>query len=653
MLFFFFCRFRGWHNIKTKKGSHFVLVAPSFENSFTGRLHKKLVETSNIPVKKIKGDFVHRYTKKTDVATPVDQAMRPNTAPANLQSGEVDLEDEVVVSMTESPADSCKTVDTGYGSMEDKLGEGSSAESLEKSADHKTNKTRDELSPSHAPKKSFPKPFEKRKIRINDSENSDTVKIQEKKLIIDLTDSEKSKTSFNTGRPRTSSVEKMKTSSGSRDFDRPKTSAGLKTSNEHLFKPKEDADQKMILQSSSNCVDNTNSLTATKNRQMKNGFHKNVLINTTSHNADNSENTINEPNVSNLNEDIDITLKIENYKKDLNKYTLEKRAANNQRKVKSPPTLEFTFTSVLNSATENDNLDDFTSIELKPSRSSWFDDDIPSPDILSPRMPEPTIYTKVKKPKDLIDIENLPVPHLEHSKPKMVSVGAIGKISLLESITESTFWEDMIEETYRSSKVDEVSVEEDMNVNSRENELADLKDDDEFDDTVSNDSGCVNTVKVKPKVIKRRKSKGVYNIDDKLIKAKEERLKRQKRVLNRSNFEKMGITVVKSTSNRGCKTSSSSESLIKDQDSSKNEQISSKSSLNSNVKQKNDKVRDQNKINIEITNEKQNGGNTGHNNSKIEEKQKKFGLSMKRLVKRMEGSMSTDLRSKMLATRLS
>jgi hypothetical protein len=268
-------------------------------------------------------------------------------------------------------------------------------------------------------------------------------------------------------------------------------------------------------------------------------------------------------------------------------------------------------------------------------------------------MPEPTIYTKVKKPKDLIDIENLPVPHLEHSKPKMVSVGAIGKISLLESITESTFWEDMIEETYRSSKVDEVSVEEDMNVNSRENELADLKDDDEFDDTVSNDSGCVNTVKVKPKVIKRRKSKGVYNIDDKLIKAKEERLKRQKRVLNRSNFEKMGITVVKSTSNRGCKTSSSSESLIKDQDSSKNEQISSKSSLNSNVKQKNDKVRDQNKINIEITNEKQNGGNTGHNNSKIEEKQKKFGLSMKRLVKRMEGSMSTDLRSKMLATRLS
>jgi hypothetical protein len=74
-------------------------------------------------------------------------------------------------------------------------------------------------------------------------------------------------------------------------------------------------------------------------------------------------------------------------------------------------------------------------------------------------------------------------------------------------------------------------------------------------------------------------------------------------------------------------------------------------SLNSNVKQKNDKVRDQNKINIEITNEKQNGGNTSHNNSKIEEKQKKFGLSMKRLVKRMEGSMSTDLRSKMLATR--
>lgn len=36
-----------------------------------------------------------------------------------------------------------------------------------------------------------------------------------------------------------------------------------------------------------------------------------------------------------------------------------------------------------------------------------------------------------------------PTPHMDHSKPKIVSVGSIGKISLLESISEAKFWEEL------------------------------------------------------------------------------------------------------------------------------------------------------------------------------------------------------------------
>ena len=40
--------------------------------------------------------------------------------------------------------------------------------------------------------------------------------------------------------------------------------------------------------------------------------------------------------------------------------------------------------------------------------------------------------------------ELIPMPYMDHSKPKMVSVGSIGKISLLESISESKYWEDVL-----------------------------------------------------------------------------------------------------------------------------------------------------------------------------------------------------------------
>ena len=39
---------------------------------------------------------------------------------------------------------------------------------------------------------------------------------------------------------------------------------------------------------------------------------------------------------------------------------------------------------------------------------------------------------------------DIPTPYMDHSKPKVVSVGSIGKISLLESISESKYWEDIL-----------------------------------------------------------------------------------------------------------------------------------------------------------------------------------------------------------------
>ncbi|CAC5424944.1 unnamed protein product [Mytilus coruscus] len=610
-------RFRGWHNIKHKKGSHFVLVAPSFENSYHGRLHKKLVERTNAPVKKVKGDFVHRFTKKTEVQKPINQDMRPFTAPGNLQPRGTDIE-AVTNMITESPADSCKTVDTGYGSMEDKLGSGSSAESLVKSPDLQTFKSLDDKSQNFEQKTSCPKPFESQKVVEKNSK-------KDAKLINGSEESPE--------RPREKNMCLRQTlqTVGSIDkemFSREKSLNGTS---------KLDTLQQSYHQKRNESPRNNSSL---KNNHTGNiNGHNKYIQNLTGENTSMAFKTENDKTVCEKSfQETDLNDKIDNFKKTLNKNKLEKRLTHSQRQiVKSPPALEFTFTSVLN---ESDELD-FKPVEVKTSKSAWFEDDIPSPGIMSPRNPE--IYTKPKK--EIIDIENLPVPHLEHSKPKTVSVGAIGKISLLESITESRFWEDVVEESYRSRKSDEVFFKDDLNVNLKEKELADLKEED-FDDDVSNDSGIGGFNKnCKPKNVTKKKSKS-DNVDDKLQRAKIERLKRQKRVLKGSSFEKMGITV---RSSRSSQTSSSSENSNKELDSKTKDQIlHKKTSSDLKTNNKNDKTNEQKNVTIEISkSEKQN------KNNKIEEKQRKFSASMKRLVKRMDDSLSNDLRSKMLSTHLS
>ncbi|KAK3591897.1 hypothetical protein CHS0354_005107 [Potamilus streckersoni] len=52
----------------------------------------------------------------------------------------------------------------------------------------------------------------------------------------------------------------------------------------------------------------------------------------------------------------------------------------------------------------------------------------------------------------------VPVPYMEHSKPRVVSIGNIGKVKLLENITESRFWEDMYNKNNANDSPDTLQI---------------------------------------------------------------------------------------------------------------------------------------------------------------------------------------------------
>ena len=56
----------------------------------------------------------------------------------------------------------------------------------------------------------------------------------------------------------------------------------------------------------------------------------------------------------------------------------------------------------------------------------------------------PRSKSAMDRGKLMDSIADIPIPYMDHSKPKVVSVGSIGKISLLESISESKYWEDVL-----------------------------------------------------------------------------------------------------------------------------------------------------------------------------------------------------------------
>lgn len=79
------------------------------------------MKRTNSVVKHIHGDFLYRHTKKNDLTQPQPSnktTKRPLTAPSSRDSVVVENQEEIT---DVSPTDSNKTVDTGYGSGEEKL----------------------------------------------------------------------------------------------------------------------------------------------------------------------------------------------------------------------------------------------------------------------------------------------------------------------------------------------------------------------------------------------------------------------------------------------------------------------------------------------------------------------------------------------------
>lgn len=73
--------------MQTKKGEHFVLTSPTFENSYQGRLHKKLHLRAKSQAKKVTSEFAYRYTKSSELKKRRQiTSSRPNTAPAVMQN---------------------------------------------------------------------------------------------------------------------------------------------------------------------------------------------------------------------------------------------------------------------------------------------------------------------------------------------------------------------------------------------------------------------------------------------------------------------------------------------------------------------------------------------------------------------------------------
>ena len=86
------CRFRGWHSSRVKRGNHYILVAPSFENSDVGRQYDKLRRSA---LQEGKLDrYVHRMTTKEKLVPDKPKSRAKKTlAPIILQQSQASIAD--------------------------------------------------------------------------------------------------------------------------------------------------------------------------------------------------------------------------------------------------------------------------------------------------------------------------------------------------------------------------------------------------------------------------------------------------------------------------------------------------------------------------------------------------------------------------------
>ncbi|XP_067655330.1 uncharacterized protein [Haliotis asinina] len=80
-------RYRGWQQVKTRRGSHFVLVSRCYDSSPKGNLFTKLHERTFTPVRHIHKDHLYRHTSMKQVQKGKGRLGedRPVTAPAFIR----------------------------------------------------------------------------------------------------------------------------------------------------------------------------------------------------------------------------------------------------------------------------------------------------------------------------------------------------------------------------------------------------------------------------------------------------------------------------------------------------------------------------------------------------------------------------------------
>ena len=97
-------------------------------------------------------------------------------------------------------------------------------------------------------------------------------------------------------------------------------------------------------------------------------------------------------------------------------------------------------------------------------------------DNLTDQYRQPRAKSAMESGKPVQDL--IPMPYMDHSKPKVVSVGSIGKISLLESISESKYWEDVLLEELAKRQAEQNG---DLSGSDSDSAYSDIESNDDFE----------------------------------------------------------------------------------------------------------------------------------------------------------------------------
>ncbi|KAL4225566.1 hypothetical protein ACF0H5_016254 [Mactra antiquata] len=108
-------RFRGWYGVRSRKGSHYILMSPHFSNSPKGRVFQHLAKMSDKQIKQIHGDFLYRKSKND----ALDQ--RPVTAPAVMTIDEYHNKMNDLEKTMKGHASILSRKSSGYSSIDENM----------------------------------------------------------------------------------------------------------------------------------------------------------------------------------------------------------------------------------------------------------------------------------------------------------------------------------------------------------------------------------------------------------------------------------------------------------------------------------------------------------------------------------------------------